>query len=189
MDSYCCFVASHYDVVITVWNNRLSSRNWQFLADFSRPHSPLNRQRLLRNLKVFLLVVPYKPRHGLNIYKTDKLQSTFTELMNSKIQCSDWLYAQVSFCKPKRIYEHSQGKAFLLNSVIIYWNRSLTYSDLFTKSTKLSTFHCHISKSIDVSSKAIFQIDRKWLFPPFSNFCCKIWVDFCLMKTYENTLS
>ena len=40
MDSYRCFVANHYDVGGTIWNNRLLSGNWQFLADLSWPLPP-----------------------------------------------------------------------------------------------------------------------------------------------------
>ena len=41
VDSYRCFVANYYDMVGTIWNNRLSSGNWQIVAHLSWHRTPL----------------------------------------------------------------------------------------------------------------------------------------------------
>ena len=63
----------------------------------------------------------------------------------------------------------------------IYWNRSLALLTFFTITQLIEfyKFHCYILKSIRFK-KVIHQIDRKWKVAPFSNFCGKIWVGFCL---------
>ena len=46
----------------------------------------------------------YKPRHDLKIYKTNELESTFIELINSKkTECFDWLCLQAFIYEPKGV--------------------------------------------------------------------------------------